>query len=416
MVSVAGLGKIRVELKDTYTTFSDRPFLLALIVLSTVLTNFVVSVYINLYFFASPLVVGGLTPNTLYIGISTSVFTFGVIVFSAFSGVVFHKLSIKNLIILAIATCTVFSVLTGYATNIPELIAFRFLVGLGNGIIQGTVTAVLGGINPARRGFLLSLKGITYSSGVLVGPNIESVFAPLYSPAFLYSGLVGVASLILLLFFLPDIHMVMGESRQSHWRKLFNRNTSLIFLSIFLFGTGFFGFISYYSHFLLYYLGFGSSQSALIVSFLGIGGLVMTVPFATASDRWGRKPILVSIFALLSASSFSIFYFHNAYLTLIFLSFVFGGAYNGLINLVAAAAQDWAHDDAIGTASGATFSFYYSGGVVGGALFGILRASIGFPDTGFLGVTLFMVLAFICTLMLKGGRDVQTKTVMPATE
>ncbi len=405
MIPVSRIRSTRLDLKDVYGAFEKKPLVFWMIVISVVLTNFVVSYFINLYYFASPYVVSSLQANAIYIGISTSVFTFGVIAFSAISAAVFHKMSIRNLIMLAVLISTAFSVLTGFSQNIPELIAFRFMVGLGNGIIQATITAVLGGLYPERRGFLLSLKGVTYSSGVLVGPYTESIFAPFYTPAFIYSGLVGVASLILLLVFLPDLRMKMGDMKESHWKKLFNWNTTLTFMAIFFFGIGFFGFISYYSKFLLDFLDLGKLHSAVIVSFLGIGGIILTVPLAIASDRWGRKSIIVFIFVILVLTSFSIFYFRVEYAVLVLLSFLFGGAYNGLVNLIAAAAQDWAHDDAIGTASGATFSFYYGGGVIGGSLFGYVHSVIGFPNTGLIATTVFMVIALIFSLMLKDRRN-----------
>lgn len=402
MPALAGLRKSEVELKDVHSTFKDRPLIFWSIVFSIVLTNFVVSYFINLYYFASPLVVSGIHADPIYIGISTSVFTFGVITFSALGGSLFHRLSIRNLIVMAIAISTVFSLLTGLAGNLPELLAFRFLVGLGNGIIQAVITAVLGGMYQKRRGFLLSLKGVTYSSGVLAGPYTESLFAPLYTPAFEYSALAGVASLILLLLFLPDLKMRMSESRIPHLRKLFNWNTTLTFLAMFFFGIGFFGFISYYSHFLLYYLDLSTLHSAMIVSSVGVGGIILTIPLAASSDRWGRKPVIMVIFAICSMTTFSIFYYSVPFITLMAISFIFGGAYNGLVNLIAAAAQDWAHDDAIGTASGTIFSFYYAGGIIGGSLFGYVHSVIGFPDAGIIAVTSFMVIAFFCSLLLKG--------------
>lgn len=405
MPLLAGIRNIEVELKDVHAAFRDRPRIFWSIVFSTVFTNFVVSYFINLYYFASPLVVSGIHADAIYIGVSTSVFTLGVITFAAVGGSLFHRLSIRNLIIIAIAVSTLFSLLTGYAKSLPELLAFRFLVGIGNGVIQAVITAVLGGMYRKKRGFLLSLKGVTYSSGVLVGPYTESLFAPLYTPAFEYSALAGVASIILLLLFLPDIKMKMADSRIPHIRKLFNWNTTLTFMAMFFFGIGFFGFISYYSHFLLYYLGLSSFQSAIVVASVGIGGIILTIPLAASSDRWGRKLIIMIIFALCSVTTFSIFYFQLQLITLIAVSFIFGGSYNGLVNLIAAAAQDWAHEDAIGTASGTIFSFYYAGGIIGGSLFGYIHSVVGFPDAGIYAVTTFMVIAFICSVLLRDRRN-----------
>lgn len=399
---ISQIRKTRVDLWETYSTFSESPLLLSLIIISVAFTNFVISLYINLFFFDGPVVVRSMTSDTLYIGISTSLFTLGVIVFSTIGGMFFHRVSVRWMIMAAIAITTVSSMLTGLARDLPELLALRFLMGLGNGILQGNVTAVLGGVNPGRRGLTISLKGIAFSGGLLAGPYTASAFFPHFTGAFLLAGISGVVSIAMLYFLMPDIRMNIAEHGRSAWSKLFNRNTVLLFAAILMFGVGLFGFLSYYSHYLIDYLGISSSQSATVSSFLGIGGFILTLPFAMFSDRVGRKASLVLLFSALLVASALIFATSDYYILLLAMSFIFGGAYNGLINIVSAAAQEWAHPDAIATASGAIFSFYYLGGIIGGPLLGALYAATTFRIAGLATVAMFMLFGLILSFLVSG--------------
>lgn len=396
--------KGKIALDQVFNHYRGNLGMLGLLVLASVFTNFVVSFDLNLYFFSSPYIISTISVPEIYLGISASSFTLGVIIFATIGGYLFSKYSVKKLILLSIAVITVFSVLTGYVQNVAELIAARFLFGVGNGLIQGIITSLLGGLYPKKKGLLLSLKGITFSAGLLFGPYTEAFFAPAFRVPFLATGAVGIVCLALILLYLPDIYMPGKPGQGISMKRLFNRNTTMIFLSIFFFGIGLFGLLGYFSHYMLMELHYSNGSAAIISSMLGVGGLILTIPMGHLSDIWNRKLTMAIMFVILAVSSFAIFGIHPGYLAVAVFSTLFGGGYNSLINIVSAAAQEFGDSRDLGQLSGMAFSFYYGGGIIGGPLFGLLIPAIGYHSAGVITVSLFMVVGLACTLAISEGR------------
>lgn len=394
----------KMDLHQVFEHYRNRPVLISLIVLASVFTNFVIAFDVNLYFFSSPFILQAMAAPDIYLGLTASSFTLGVIIFAYAGGLLFSRYSIKYALILSIAVITISSVLTGYVSNALELVLARFMLGAGNGILQGVITGFLGGIYPARKGFLLSLKGISFSAGMLFGPYTESLFIPGFKMAFMVTGYIGLASILLLFFFLPDVSVHAGHDGSYRLRRLFNRNTTLSFIAIFLFGIGLFGFLGYFSHYMISYLGLPSGTAAVVSSMLGVGGLIMTVPLGHLSDIWNKRGTLLLIFALLSVSTLEIFLGNPGVIGLMAMGFIFGGAYNGMINVISAATQHYAHRSDIGPVSGMTFSFYSGGGIIGGVFFGSILHIVGFRMAGFISVTAVMILGLIFTLMISESR------------
>lgn len=398
-------GKNSIQLDEIFSRYRERRLFLAMLIVASVFTNFVISFDVNLYFFSSPFIIQSISTPDIYLGISASSFTLGVIIFASVGGFLFSRYSVRKLLILSIFIITVFSVLTAYVRNPLELVTVRFLIGVGNGLMQGLITGFLGGLYPRKKGLLLSLKGISYSAGMLFGPWTESLFSPGFKLPFLITGLVGLSSILLLAIFLPDVYMKKHDEPGLDLKRLFNRNATLTLLSIFFFGIGLFGFLGYYSHYMLSGLNYTESRAALASSMLGIGGLVLTLPAGYITDVWSKKYTLTLLFAILAVSSFGIFYLHQSYLMMLLFAVLFGGGYNGLINSVSAAAQEYADPRDLGHISGATFSFYTGGGIIGGPLFGLLIPVTGFSQAGFMTVTSVMLMGLVSSLLIRGNRS-----------
>ena len=394
-----------MELGQVMDHFRDRPHLVAIILLAAVFTNFIAAFDLNLYFFSSPFILNTISAPDIYLGLSASAFTFGVIIFASVGGMLFNRFSIKYLAMISLSVMTVASVLTGYVSNPAELLLMRFIFGSGNWVLQSVTTGFLGGIYPARKGFLLSLKGITFSAGMLFGPYSDSLVVPAYRVVYLATAVIGAASILLVALFIPDIYAHRGKDRSFRFRRLFNRNTSLAFIAIFFFGIGLFGFLGYFSHYMTSYLHVESGTAALVSSMMGFGGLILTMPLGHLSDVWTKKMTLVLIFAMLVAASFGVFWGHPGIPVLMVMSFLIGAGYNGMINVISAASQQYVERRDIGPVSGTTFSFYSGGGILGGVLFGGILHIVGFSTAGILAVSVVFLIGLITTLMIREPRQ-----------
>lgn len=391
----------RIISADEFSAQLRLRILYFITVLSVLIYAFFVSSFdVNLYFYASPFIISKLKISTIYIGLSVSTFALGVIVSALIGGYAFNRISIKFLFLSAITLATLSSIMTGFASGTFELLLFRYIVGMGTGMLQGTIVGFIGMILPERKGYLLSLTGISFSIGLLAGPYCESVFSPLYVPSFLISGILGTICFFLLFTFIPNIKRGQPIYKTRGNMKIFTRNLNFVLLAVFFFGIGYFGFIGYFSRYLIDYLRLGNQLSATVVSMLGLGGITLTLPFGHLSDRFGRKILLIVLYSILAFTSFTIFFLRIPIIILIAMSFLFGAAYDSLIIVTAAAAQDYTENRGEGISSGLMYSFFYGGGIIGGYLFGVMLGKLGFKLSGVVAVTLFMLIGLIVSTLI----------------
>jgi EmrB/QacA subfamily drug resistance transporter len=154
-----------------------RPFILAAIMIS----SFMIAIEATIVATAMPQIVGQLGKLNLYAW-----------VFSAFllaqtaTTVVFGKLSDlygrRPVVLGGIIVFLLGSVLCGFATSMPMLIAFRLIQGLGAGAVQPVTQTLVGDLYPGAergkvQGWLASVWGVSSVAGPLAGGLIIQKFS-----------------------------------------------------------------------------------------------------------------------------------------------------------------------------------------------------------------------------------------------
>lgn len=149
----------------------------------------------ELYFFGSPYILPTVHASAAFLGDIATGFALGIAIFSVVGGYLFDRFSVKYTVMLSVAVFTVFTVLTGYATTPTILFVARFLVGVGVGVFQPAIVALLGDIFFETRGRAVSAFAIFFGGGLFLGPLVDTPFLPHYSMPFLLSGIAAVLSL-----------------------------------------------------------------------------------------------------------------------------------------------------------------------------------------------------------------------------
>jgi EmrB/QacA subfamily drug resistance transporter len=123
------------------------------------------------------------------------------------SGFLAERVGIKRLYMITLA-CFVFgSVLCGFAWNLPSLIAFRALQGLGGGMLQPLGMAmVFTMITPLERGRFMGVLGLPMLLAPLVGPTVGGYLVEFSSwrTIFLINLPVGLINLLLAYWLLKE--------------------------------------------------------------------------------------------------------------------------------------------------------------------------------------------------------------------
>lgn len=353
----------------------------------------------NLFTFGAPYIVHNVHGTAALLGSIATGYALGIAVFSMLGGYLFDRTPVKYTVMASIVMFAGFTVLTGYVSSPTGLFIARLGVGLGVGVFQPAAAALLGDIFFETRGRALSIFSVLFGLGLFVGPYLISPFLPHYRTPFILSGVAAVISLVLFYAFIPKTYKVL-EQQKIRLTGMFNRNVLILSIGIFLFGITLFGFLGYYSDYLINILHLPSGTSAGIYSMGGLGGLICAFPIGYLADKIGRKRGVSFASLLIAIGSVGMFLVGNSVLPLFVLTFLFGAGWGIFVGLTVGLAQDSTSDTIAGSVTGWIYLVFNVGALFGGPIFALLIPS-GFKTAGLVTLGLTSVLSLILTFLTK---------------
>jgi len=358
------------------------------------------------YTFASATIISSLKLHSYYLGILISGYAAGIAVFSLVGGFLFDKFSPKTIVVASVLFFSIFTITTGYSVNGLELVVSRVLVGFGVGMFQAASVAFLGDANPKSRGTGVMVWGVLAGLGLLIAPYIFLPFHHNYRVPFLISGVIGFAISAIFYAFIPNVYKMEKKSRNP-LREMVNGYSIFPMLAMFFFGFTLLNVLGYFSYFLENVVGFTYSSTAVIVSVLGVGGIVFGIPAGIASDRLGRKYILVLAIALIALASILMVYLPRNFAIFIVLTIAFGTGWSIYSILSPAAGQDMVRDQVVGSVSGAVLMTFNIGGIIGPLLLGYLLTRIPFRSAFLYAAVLPAFIALVITIAMRYPKNVK---------
>ena len=283
--------------------------------------------------------------------------------------------------------------LIGFAPS-PAWLYFIPIVQL---VATGTFFQLITAMNserapPDRQGDALGRHMTIVSSGMFIGPALCGVLvAPLgYSRVFLFASLFPLAGLVILL---RVTGLGAGRNLRSHEvpsltslkALLGQRNVVALAVIRTLYSTSNNLFLTLFSIYAVQSLGFNPSLVAILYSIQGVANAFVKVPMGWASDKWGRKTVLLVTFSGIVLSYFG-FASLTAYPLIAAVMLFFGACWG------ARAVTEWAFlavivpPESRTIAIGYMESFWDIGGSAGSLLAGV---AIGFLPYQ----TIFLLLA-----------------------
>ncbi|MFF4253901.1 MFS transporter [Streptomyces sp. NPDC001663] len=250
-----------------------------------------------------------------------------------------------------------------FATSIPELLAYWFLMQIATNIVYTPVTALIPDRVPPRlRGLFSSVMGTTQVVGLLFGQTLGAWFS---DHIFIGYTLIGVLVLATTVTFAHAVRKSnKGEPKppldirallKTFWvNPVKYPNFAWAFAGRFLLAVGYFPLTTYTLYLLQSYVGLGKNATDAIplFSLVGLVGTLVGTPFSgTVVDKMKRTKPMVAISSVILAASFvppMIWPTENAMLVFSFLSGVGFGAYTAvdqvLVTQVLPSADDYAKD------------------------------------------------------------------------
>lgn len=192
--------------------------------------------------------------------------------------------------------------MTGAVKSFTGMMVVRGLLGVGEGGVFSASVSTLAEIStPKRRGLNMGIHQALFPLlGIGLGPIIATQLS-VYLPWQWVFFLLGIPGLILTVM----LAKLMREPKRTPVERAATESISigsvLKFRNIWvtsvigsLFQTGLFVFSTFVALYLTQVVGLSLSTTGLIVSGWGFGGFIGMIAIPALSDRWGRKPVLVT--------------------------------------------------------------------------------------------------------------------------
>ena len=326
------------------------------------------------------------------IGASISVFGFARMLLNLPAGMLSDRFGRRLLLVAGPAITAVGSILSAFAGDIWQLLAFRFVAGAGSAMFMtGAITLVTDISTPENRGRMLGLYQGSLLLGVSIGPAIGGLTAELINlrAPFVVVGALAAGCAVWALRAMPETHPApqpepasgtapAGGATMLALRPLFTNVgftlVSLVTFAIFFTRTG-------ARQTILPLLGderLGITAGGLgaVFAMMALINLVAIGPAGAAADRFGRKRVIVP-FAFVTAGALVMFALTHD-LTLFLVAAVVQAIGTGLMGPAPAAyAADVIAPEARGVGMGLYRTYSDVGFVVGPPLLGFIADASG---------------------------------------
>lgn len=350
------------------------------------------------------------------VGLAATVFTLGMGLAGIPTGYLLTVMSRRGVVILGVIIFSVATYLTAYAKGMPDLLAYRFVSGLGEAMQLTALLAISTTYFLRHRALAASALNFTFGIGAIAGPNLGAAIlaSTHWQMPFIVFGILGIVVLALILLFVRPWFTEVeaagqaaetgGEERlaDSIWAR-----TPLTLAAATVFaGLAIYGYLGLYPTYLREGLGFTPKETGLVVSFYGLGALLSLFGGWLGDRNNYHRLLFVSLG--LSAGAGAILFGslgHSLILHILF-SFAFGATISGMgyANLSAGIIKSVKREKAA-AASGLFVASLYIPAAFAGYTLGLLNERFGWSTAGAVQIAGCALLAALLSLAASVGRD-----------
>lgn len=355
-------------------------------------------------------------------GLLATIFTLGIGVIGLPAGLLIDRFPRKRIILVGIATFSIFTLLQAVSTGFADMAIYRILSGAGEGLQNAALFAALGAFYQSRRGLALGTLNFSYGLGGFLGPFIGArllTATGAWQTSFWLYGGIGVLLFLAVLFLVP--HQFTERSTTDPAVKatagevssLKSRNVAACAVAALIIGFCTYSYLGLYPTYLKAVLGFNTNQAGLAASMFGIGAMA-GIPAGWLGDRYSTRA--VNIIALLGSmlSGGLLFNINGGIATQTALSFLEGAFASGfLYTNTYSLIQRSAPSGAIGKASGLFVASLYIPAAVSGYVFAAEKNAFGWGGAAILQLVCVPILGIVAMALLDRSR-VRGETRQPS--
>jgi MFS transporter, AAHS family, 4-hydroxybenzoate transporter len=379
--------------------------------------------------------------------------TIGMAVGAMSLGTFGDRIGRKKTILLALALFGIFSLAGGFAQTLEQIVALRFLIGLGMGGATPALLALTAEYSPkARRGTFMTLVLLGLPGGAMVGGLVAAAWLPLvgWRGIFLIGGALPLALLLVCFKALPESPAFLAtrktaaadaqarrimasisgvpvpddaelitedkEEERSSVMALFSARYRLVTIGVF--ATYLFNWIAWFLLLLwmptaLKTLGLEANMAAMGTVTVNGAFILFAIPLSIILPKVNARKLLLLMFAAgilislglgISGTNFGLIF-----LLIGLAGFGIGGQQLALNYLIANAYPTQLR----ATATGWGIGIGRLGSIVGSALGGLILSGLGVSGY-FMALAVPLVVAGLATLLVRTGRQPDTTTAADA--
>ncbi|WP_240320217.1 MFS transporter [Achromobacter insuavis] len=356
------------------------------------------------------------------IGLASTVFTLGMGLAGIPTGYLLGKMSRKSVTLIGLVIFSAATLLTAYSRGLPDLLAYRFISGLGEAMQLTALLAIGTSYFVQHRAVAASSLNFTFGIGAIIGPNLGAAIlgATHWKMPFIVFGLSGIIAIGLIVPLVKpwfsEVQATEGEqietrSGSAPGISLWARTPVMLAIATVFAGLSIYGYLGLYPTYLREALGFSPKQAAGAVSCYGLGALLSLLG-GWLGDRYDYRKLLFASLVVSALSGGLLFTdLGNSTAAHAVMSFVFGAAISGMVyaNLSAGIIKSVSRSKAA-QASGLFVASLYVPAAFAGYLLGQLKLSMGWAQAGILQVAGCAILAALFSIAAGARRTAPSTT------
>jgi len=372
--------------------------------------------------------------NLKIAGLLSTIFTLGLAVAGIPTGYLTDRTTRKAVILIGMTIYSVFTLATIYAQGFWDMLIFRAMTGVGEGMQMAALFAAVGSYFHAKRSYYIGWLIGAYGVGAFVGPRIGAKLAQAAAskaPAlaglawhvpFIWFAITGIVIAAFVLLFVPKRFSeskgpgatqaaTVDESAVAHIpTKLWNRNVIMGFIGSIILGYSLYGFLSLYTTFVKEMLKYSPLEAAAAFSFFGLGGFCSFIG-GWFGDRFPQRWVIAVAFACVAAVGYSMYNRATLLPTQSLLCFLTGALGSGFVfvNLLSLL-QRSVRPQMVGRASGIFLTSLFGSASTAGYLMGWLVTKLGWGGAALVELTLFPVIGIIAMGLVNPRQLIAVRT------
>lgn len=358
-------------------------------------------------------------------GLLSTVFTLGLGFAGIPTGYLLDRSSRKTVMIVGLVFYSAFTVFTVWSIGFYDMLFYRAMTGIGEGMQVAAVFAAAGSYFYRHRTLVIGVINVAYGLGGFLGPyfgtRLTLMTGDWHTPFYVY-GVFGIVCALVAWIVLPKIFTdyTASSDESSVTSKiaatfdhvpnyLWNRNVVLCAVGEMVTGLTMFSYIGLYPTFLVQHLKYSPMASTLPLAIFGIGAM-MAIPIGYLGDRIPQRKILIASFLASMITSYLMFSVCVEPWQQNVLSFFQGMLFSAslFVNLYALI-QRCVRPSMVGRASGIHVSSIFLPASISGFIFASLVKIMGWSSAALIILSIFPIVGIIAMIMIKESQIMHIK-------